>query len=183
MSKRETASQYKGITYHRMAGKYQATLSYNGKKEHLGLFKTELEAHNVYQKRYEEIKHLITSRTNNTSYYVEERLLRAEMIVSMNQGRLTRKMIDYIVLIVKRIHLKFRYKDENHKYDCYSYAIENILTRWYNYDMDKYDAVLPYFSELAKRSFAFHWTNHIAKHSTNMISIEGTYDSGRALNI
>ena len=180
---RDTASKYKGLTFHKSAKKWQVSIVYNGKREYLGLYETELQAHNVYEKRFNEVKHLITSRINNTNYYVEERELRREILISLAMGQLTRKMIDYIILIVKKIHMKFRYNDENHKYDCYSYAIENILTRWYNYDPDKYELVLPYFSELAKRSFAFHWSNHIAKHSKNMISIEGTYDSGRALNI
>lgn len=182
MNQRKTASSYKGITFHKMAKKYQATLSYNGKKEHLGLFEKEEDAAKAYQKRYDEIKHLITSRTNITSHYVSEKDLRYEILVSLSMGQLTRKMTEMIILIVKRTHLKFRYKDENHKYDCYSYAIENILTRWYNYDADKYELVLPYFTELSKRSFAFHWSNSIAKHAGH-ISIEGTYEAGRTLNI
>lgn len=182
MNKRQTASEHRGVTFHRMANKWQSTLSYNGKKEHLGLFEKEEDAAKAYQKRYNEIKHLITSRVNNTSHYVNETELRYEILVSLSMGQLTRRMTEMIMLIVKRTHLKFRYKDENHKYDCYSYAIENILTRWYNYDPDKYDLVLPYFTELSKRAFAFHWTNSIAKHA-NHISIEGTYESGRALNI
>lgn len=178
---RQTASQYKGVTYHKLAKKWQVSIVYNGKREYLGLYETELEAHNTYQKRLKELGGTITSRINNTSHYVDERKLRYEMLVSLNQGILTRKMIEYIVLIVKRTHLKFRYKDKDQQYDCYSYAIENILTRWYNYDADKYELVLPYITELAKRGFAFHWSNMIAKHEGH-ISIEGTYENHQ-LNI
>ena len=181
MNVRQTASQYKGVTYHKGAGKWQSTLAYNGKKEHLGLFKDELDAAKAYENRYKEVKHLITNKTYNTNHYVDERKLRYEMLVSLNQGRLTRKMTEYIVLIVKRTHLKFRYKDLDDKYDCYSYALEAVLTRWYNYDEDKYILVLPYITEIAKRAFAFHW-NTISKHMKH-ISIEGTYENGRAINI
>lgn len=182
MSKRETASQYRGVTWHKLAKKWQSTLSYNGKKEHLGLFEVEEDAGKAYEKRFSEVKHLITSRINITNHYVNETELRYEIIVSLSMGKLTRRMTEMIILIVKRTHLKFRYKDKDHQHDCYIYSLENVLARWYNYDEDKYTLVLPYFTELAKRGFAFHWKNSIEKHAGH-ISIEGTYDSGRALNI
>lgn len=179
MIERKTSSIYKGVTKHKN-GNWQVSIVYNSNREYLGLYKTELEAHHVYQKRLKELGNIIKSRINNTSHYVDERNLRYEMLVSLNQGRLTRKMTEYIVLIVKRTHLKFRYKDLDDKYDCYSYALEAVLTRWYNYDKEKYELVLPYLTEIAKRGFAFHW-NNISKHMKH-ISIEGTFESG-ALNI
>jgi len=178
---RDTASQYKGVTFHRLANKWQVSLVYNGKREYLGLYENEKEAGEVYLKRYNEVKHLITSRVNNQNHYVDERKLRYEILVSLNQGILTRKMIDYIVLIVKRTHLKFRYKDADDKHDCYVYAIENVLRNWHNYDPERYEMVLPYFTELSKRAFAFHWKT-IYKHM-NHISIEGTFENGRSINI
>lgn len=182
MNKRITASKFRGVTWHRLSNKWQVSIYYNGKKEYIGIFEKEEDASSAYLKRFNEVKHLIISRINNTNHYVDERDMRYEMLVSLNMGKLTRKMTEYIILIVKKTHLKFRYKDKDHQYDCYSYALEAVLTRWYNYDPDKYELVLPYITEIAKRAFAFHWSNHIVKHSNN-ISIEGTYESGRVLNI
>ena len=173
---RQTASTYKGVTFHRLANKWQVSIVYNKKREYLGLYESEKEAGEVYIKRYNEVKHLITSRINNPNYYVDERELRREMLVSLAMGQLTRKMTEMIVLIVKRTHLKFRYKDLDDKHDCYMYALESVLTRWYNYDEERYELVLPYLTEIAKRGFAFHW-NNIAKHMKH-ISIEGTYEAG-----
>jgi len=178
---RKTASQYKGVTFHKGANKWQVSIIYNNKREYLGLYETELEAHTIYQKRLKELGGIITSRINNTNFYVDERELRYEMLVSLSMGILTRRMTEYIVLIVKRTHLKFRYKDADDKYDCYSYALENVLARWHNYDADRYELVLPYITELSKRGFAFHW-NSIARHMKH-ISIEGTYENGRTINI
>ena len=181
MSKRQTASKFRGVTWHKMANKWQSTLSYNGTKEHLGLFEKEEDAGKAYEKRFNEVKHLITSRINNTSHYVDERDLRYEILVSLAMGQLTRKMTEMMVLIAKRTQLKLRYSDVDNKHDCYIYALENLLRNWHNYDADKYDGVLAYLTEICKRGYAFHW-NSIARHM-NHISIEGTYESGRALNI
>lgn len=174
-------SKYRGVTYHRKANKYQVSIAYNGKSEYLGLYETELEAHNVYQKRYDQIKHLITSKVNNTNHYVDEKDLRSEMLVSLAMGQLTRKMTEMIVLIAKRTQLKFRYKSSDDKHDCYIYALENTLRNWHNYDADRYDGVLAYLTEICKRGYAFHW-NSIYKHM-NHISIENTFENGRVLNI
>ncbi len=50
-SDRETlSSKYLGICFHNRDKKWQAQITINGKQKYLGSFKTEIEAHNAYQK-------------------------------------------------------------------------------------------------------------------------------------
>lgn len=48
--KPKLTSEYKGVYFHKAANKWHAKITINGKRKYLGLFKTELEAHNAYQK-------------------------------------------------------------------------------------------------------------------------------------
>ena len=42
------SSKYKGVSFHKPSNKWYAYITINGKNKHIGLFKTELEAHNAY---------------------------------------------------------------------------------------------------------------------------------------
>ena len=42
-------SEYRGVTFYKATNKWVAQIRINGKNKYLGLFKTELEAHNAYQ--------------------------------------------------------------------------------------------------------------------------------------
>jgi hypothetical protein len=45
------SSKYKGVSWHKATNKWQSQIQINGKKKHLGLFKTEEEAYDVYCKQ------------------------------------------------------------------------------------------------------------------------------------
>lgn len=49
------SSKYKGISYAKSNNKWKAYIVINGKKKHLGYFKTELEAHEAYQDKLNEL--------------------------------------------------------------------------------------------------------------------------------
>jgi len=49
------ASEYKGVTFHKAANKWRARITINGKLKHIGLFKTESEAHQAYQDKLNEL--------------------------------------------------------------------------------------------------------------------------------
>jgi|TARA_R110001632_G_scaffold217919_1_gene346796 hypothetical protein len=54
-------SQYKGVSYHKITGKWRATLYLgNGKYKHLGIFKNEIKAFQEYIKEKNNIKQLNT---------------------------------------------------------------------------------------------------------------------------
>lgn len=47
---KETSSYYTGVSRHKLRNKWRARIYINGKDKHLGLFETELEASQAYQK-------------------------------------------------------------------------------------------------------------------------------------
>jgi len=47
-------SEHKGVGFHKATNKWQAHIRINGKQKHIGLFKTELEAHQAYLKAKKE---------------------------------------------------------------------------------------------------------------------------------
>jgi len=46
--RKNKSSEYKGVSWHTKAGKWQASISPNGKRIYLGLFETEIQAGRVY---------------------------------------------------------------------------------------------------------------------------------------
>jgi len=49
------SSKYKGVSFSKRDNKWQAHITVNGKQKHIGLFKTELEAHKAYQSKLKEL--------------------------------------------------------------------------------------------------------------------------------
>lgn len=49
-------SKYKGVGFQKASNKWIAQITINGKSKHIGLFKTELEAHHAYQSKLEELQ-------------------------------------------------------------------------------------------------------------------------------
>jgi hypothetical protein len=47
--RKNPASQYTGVSWHKASQKWRAQIGINGKKKGLGLFSSELEAHEAYQ--------------------------------------------------------------------------------------------------------------------------------------
>ncbi len=49
-------SEHKGVGFHKATNKWQARIIINGKQKHIGLFKTELEAHKAYRAKLKDIQ-------------------------------------------------------------------------------------------------------------------------------
>jgi len=49
------ASEYKGVSFHKASNKWQPQITINGKRKHLGYFRTEFEAHEAYQNKLNEL--------------------------------------------------------------------------------------------------------------------------------
>ena len=54
--KPEWTSKYKGVSFNKPSNKWQARITINGKQKHIGLFKTELEAHQACQSKLKELQ-------------------------------------------------------------------------------------------------------------------------------
>jgi hypothetical protein len=53
--RKDSTSGFKGVSYHKHRGKFQAYINSNGTMKYLGLFNTAEEAHEVYKKAAEEL--------------------------------------------------------------------------------------------------------------------------------
>ena len=82
--------------------------------------------------------------------------------------------------IVKGVSRKFRYDNEEDRWDCEAYAYEVIIKNWREFDEDKYNNVLAYFTEIVKRAFALQW-KRLQKTRLNTISLDYTDNEGNKM--
>jgi len=157
-------------------GSYQIMLWVNGKHKYCGLYTTIEEA---IIERDKAIKTLgIIPKYNNI--YFDNKVAYYEIVVSKAQGSLSPKLLKMLCKIVKNVSKKFRYKDEEDRWDCEAYAIEVIIKNWREFDEDKYNNVLAYFTEIVKRGFALQW-KRLQKTRINTISLDYTDDEGKKM--
>ncbi len=94
---------------------------------------------------------IIKDKNNN---YVNSTELFKEAILSKEQGEITTRMIVMIQLMVKKLGTKFRYKNEEDRFDCEQTAIMNVIAYWHNFDPAKGSNAFAYFSQIIKNGFA-----------------------------
>ncbi len=160
-------------------GGYQVQLWLDGKHHYIGLYKT-LET--AILERDKSIKKLgIVPKYNNI--YFDNKIAYYEIVVSKAEGSITPKLLKMLCKIVKGVSKKFRYNDEEDRWDCEAYAYEVIIKNWREFDEEKYSNVLTYFTECIKRAFALQW-KRLQKTRLNTISLDYTDDEGkRIMNI
>ena len=94
--------------------------------------------------------------------YLDTKELYKEIIVSKAQGRLTPRAGEYFYLLVKNISKKFRYSDEEDRWDCESEAMIQLLKNWNSFNEEKSGNAFAYYTEICKRGFA-HGFNQLHK--------------------
>lgn len=89
----------------------------------------------------------------NNKYYVNDRDLLYEVILSKGKGKLTRKAEKYFILIAERTMIKvnYRYYDDDERFDCFQQGQLRLFENWKNFDELRFDKALPYITELFKR--------------------------------
>ncbi len=160
-------------------GSYQIMVWHNGKHHYVGLYPTIEEA---IIKRDEFLKNNgvnNTSRTNE-SHYVENKEMMKEVIISKAYGIITPKLLEQCMKIVKNVSKKFRYNDEEDRYDCEAYAYEIVIKNWYHFDEDRYDNAFAYYTEIIKRAFAMQF-KILQKTRLKTISLDYTFDNGKSI--
>jgi hypothetical protein len=168
----------KYLVAHKKGG-YQLMLWYNGKNNYHGIFKT-LEEGIIERDKI--LKKIIQPKTYQ-SHYVENKEMMYEMIISKEMGILSPKLLKMCMKIVSGVNKKFRYKDEDDRADVIAYSYEVIIKNWYHFDLDKYNNVFAYITEIVKRAHAFQW-KQLQKTRLNTISLDYTNEEGdRVFNI
>lgn len=89
--------------------------------------------------------------------YVKNKDLLAEIIKSKEQDQLTSKAMEMLMKMAREISKVFKYKYEEDREDCISYAIEDILKYWRNFDPNKSSNAFAYYTQMIKNGFGKGW--------------------------
>ena len=120
-------------------------------------------------------------------YYLNNKDLYCEIIVSKAQGRLTRKAEQMPSLLAKEAIKKKKYwSNNNDKLDCYQSGLLDMFQNWYNFNEEKSTNSFAYFTEIFKRGSAKGFNEIYRKKGDNenlikLVSIEGS-NNGQGLH-
>jgi hypothetical protein len=104
--------------------------------------------------------------------YLNNKDLYDEMVLSLDQDKLTSNAEKMLILLAERAINKMKYVNEDDRLDCLQFAILDLLKYWRNFN-PKYPNAFAYFTEIAKRGYAKGWNKiHPVKYK-GTISITG----------
>lgn len=89
--------------------------------------------------------------------YVSNKELLQEIIKSKEKGELTPRAIELLMRMAREISKVFKYKYEDDREDCISYAIEDILKYWKGFDPAKSSNAFAYYTQMCKNGSAKGW--------------------------
>jgi hypothetical protein len=80
------------------------------------------------------------NQPSNKKHYVDNDMLRLELIKSKANGQLTNNATNMLLTMIDKIQSTFLYTNKHDKEDCRSYAIEVLLKNWHKYDIVRQNA-------------------------------------------
>jgi hypothetical protein len=169
----------KGIRLHK-SGKWMAHIYYDGKNKYIGIFLTEKEAQEALNLKKQDLdkKGIRHSRyLKEGENYVDNKEMYKEFLYCKAAGKLSNKLLQMCIMIVKGVSKKFRYNDEDDRLDCEAYAYEVIIKNWYHFDELKFTNTFAYYTEIVKRAFAMQF-KILQKTRLNTISLDYTDEEG-----
>jgi hypothetical protein len=168
----------KNIVKHKN-GNFQVMVWISGVNNYVGLYKTFEEAVIARDTFLKKNSKMNTSLTYENRY-VDNKEMLYEMIISQAAGILSPKLMMMSLKIVKGVSKKFRYKEPEDKYDCECYAIEMVIKNWYMFDLDNYDNVFAWVTQVVKNGFAMQF-KILQKSRQDTISLDYTFNNGKSL--
>jgi hypothetical protein len=168
----------KYIVYHK-CGSYQVMVYINGNSKYVGLYSTIAEAV-IGRDNFLKINGIKNISRTNENHYVENREMMKEVIISKAMGKITPRLLQQCIKVVKGVSKKFKYNDEDDRLDCEAYAYEVIIKNWYHFNELKFSNAFAYYTEIVKRAFAFQW-KVLQKTRLNTISLDYTDDEGKKM--
>lgn len=87
-------------------------------------------------------------------YYLRNKDLLAEILVSKETGELTYKAQEMFQLLAQRTIRKMRYYNPCDKDDCMQTGLLDMFANWRNFDVEKSRNAFAYFTEIFKRGIA-----------------------------
>lgn len=103
-----------------------------------------------------------------TKNYLNNKDLYAQIVLSKEQGKLTREAEKMLILLAERTIRRMTYLDSADRDDCLQFALLDLLKYWKNFN-PKYPNAFAYFTEIAKRGYAKGWNKiHPTKYKDTM---------------
>lgn len=106
--------------------------------------------------------------------YVKNKDLLAEIVKSKEKGELTPQALEMLMKMAREISKVFKYKYEEDREDCISYAVEDILKYWRNFDPAKSANAFAYYTQMIKNGSAKGWRILYPIKSSRKVSISTT---------
>ena len=88
--------------------------------------------------------------------YLNNKDLREQIILSLEQDELTREAQKMLQLLAERTINKLSYVNEEDRKDCLQFALLDLLKYWRNYKPE-FPNAFAYYTEIAKRGYAKGW--------------------------
>lgn len=106
--------------------------------------------------------------------YVDNRELLQEIIKSKECDQLTPRATEMLIKMANEISKVFKYKYEEDRQDCISYALEDCIKYWRNFDPTKSTNAFAYYTQMLKNGFAKGWRELYPIKSSFKVSISET---------
>lgn len=114
-----------------------------------------------------------TVKQKNDNHYVDNEMLRVEIIKSKTRRSLTPNATEMLILMVDHIQSSFTYRNQADKQDCRSSAIEVVLNNWSGCDVLK-EKPFAWFTRMIYNGLYAGW-NHIRAERKNTISLDAIF--------
>jgi len=103
--------------------------------------------------------------------YADPEELKKEVLISLERGELTPRLIEIFQKMANEISKKFRYKDEEDRQDCIAFAMMDVIRYWKSFNPEKSKYPFAYYTQVLKNGFAKGWRKIHPISSVDQISI------------
>lgn len=90
-------------------------------------------------------------------YYIDQKKLLQEVVISKENGELTPSALEMLILIANEVSRALKYEYEEDRVDCIAFAIEDLIRYWKSFDATKSDNAFAYYTQIAKNGLAKGW--------------------------
>lgn len=103
----------------------------------------------------EEVKVIPKSvKAVNRNFYINNKEFTAEIMACKAKGELSKKAVEYFILLTNRTILKMRYSNPLDKEDCIQSALMDMCKYWKNFDVNRSTNAFSFFTQFVKNGVA-----------------------------
>lgn len=108
--------------------------------------------------------------------YIDPEKLHDEIVISLEQGSLTKMAESMLILIAYNANTKLSYKRTEDREDCIGFALHDLFKYWQGFNPEKKNA-FAYYTQIAKNGYAKGWNKLYPKKYAGTISLNGNGES------